>query len=98
MCTGNVSATYGPGIRPARGAGSGVSDSTDTSYVRTGGSPGPRKDWPVARSYSHPCHGQASNASSSASTNSPGPPEVTHGFVRPRQSGPPMWGQWLLMA
>ena len=61
----------------------------------TPGSPGPRNDWPVARSYSQPCHGQASSVASASSWKSPGPLDRAHGATRPWHSGPPWCGQRL---
>jgi hypothetical protein len=43
----------------------------------------PINDWQLARSYSQPCHGQASSVASASSWKSPGPLDRAHGAIRP---------------
>ena len=45
--------------------------------------PGPMNDWPVAMSYSQPCHGQASSGGPESIRTSPGPPETARGASVP---------------
>ena len=60
--------------------------------------PGPMNDWPVARSYSQPCQGQAISGGPESRCTSPGPPDTARGAKSPRQSGPHWCGHRLRIA
>ena len=60
--------------------------------------PGPMNDWPVARSYSQPCQGQAISGGPSSIRRSPGPSETARCASVPTQSGPNWCGQRLRIA